>query len=159
MAADKTAYLGRSVERLEDPPLVTGRGRFAADINFPGQLHMRMVRSSYAHAEIVSIDTTQARAMPGVIAVWTAEDIADVGPVDFRADRAAEALKPYRQPVLAKGRVRYVGDPVAAVFAEDAYTAEDAGELVTVEVDELPAVLSTEIRRGNSRPGSPPRPP
>ncbi|MCH9053415.1 MAG: xanthine dehydrogenase family protein molybdopterin-binding subunit, partial [Proteobacteria bacterium] len=144
MAADKTTVLGRSVERLEDPPLVTGRGRFAADISFAGQLHMRVVRSSYAHAEIVSVDTSEARAMPGVVAVWTAQDIADIGPVDFRADRAAEALKPYRQPVLAKGRVRYVGDPVAAVFAEDPYLAEDAAELVVIEVRELPVIVSAD---------------
>ncbi|MCH8096965.1 MAG: xanthine dehydrogenase family protein molybdopterin-binding subunit [Proteobacteria bacterium] len=144
MAADKTAYLGRSVQRLEDPPLVTGQARFAADINFPNQLHMRMVRSSYAHGEIVSIDTSEAQAMPGVVAIWTAIDIADIGPVDFRADRAAEALKPYRQPVLAKGRVRYVGDPVAAVFAEDPYLAEDAAEAVVIEIEELPVIVSAD---------------
>ncbi|MCH7543835.1 MAG: xanthine dehydrogenase family protein molybdopterin-binding subunit, partial [Proteobacteria bacterium] len=144
MAADKTAYLGRSVQRLEDPPLLSGRARFAADISFPGQLHMRMVRSSYAHGEIVSIDTSEARLMPGVVAIWTAEDIADIGPVDFRADRAAEALKPYRQPVLAKGRVRYVGDPVAAVFAEDPYLAEDAAEAVVIEIEELPVIVSAD---------------
>ena len=148
MAADKTAYLGRSVQRLEDPPLISGRARFAADINFPGQLHMRMVRSSHAHGEIVSIDTSEARLMPGVVAIWTARDIADIGPVDFRADRAAEGLKPYRQPVLAKGRVRYVGDPVAAVFAEDPYLAEDAAEAVVVEVDELPVIVSADDRPG-----------
>ena len=144
MAADKTAYLGRSVQRLEDPPLVTGQARFAADINFPNQLHMRMVRSSYAHGEIVSIDISEAQAMPGVVAIWTAEDIADIGPVDFRADRAAEALKPYRQPVLAKGRVRYVGDPLAAVFAEDPYLAEDAAEAVVIEIEELPVIVSAD---------------
>ena len=82
--------------------------------------------------------------MAGVVAVWTAQDIADIGPVDFRADRAAEALKPYRQPVLAKGRVRYVGDPVAAVFAEDPYLAEDAAELVVIEVRELPVIVSAD---------------
>ena len=144
MAADKTAYLGRSVQRLEDPPLVTGQARFAADINFPNQLHMRMVRSSYAHGEIVSIDISEAQAMPGVVAIWTAIDIADIGPVDFRADRAAEALKPYRQPVLAKGRVRYVGDPLAAVFAEDPYLAEDAAEAVVIEIEELPVIVSAD---------------
>ncbi|MCZ6741581.1 MAG: xanthine dehydrogenase family protein molybdopterin-binding subunit, partial [Alphaproteobacteria bacterium] len=103
--------LGQSVERLEDPPLITGRGRFAADINFPHQLHMRVVRSPHAHAEIRGIDTLGALALPGIHAVWTSDDISDIGPVDFRADRSVEALKPYRQPVLAKARVRYVGDP------------------------------------------------
>ena len=109
-------WIGQSVERLEDPPLVRGRGRFAGDIAFPHQLCMRLVRSNHAHGRIVSIDTTEARALPGVVAVWTADDIADVPPIDFREGRI-EKLEPYRQPVLATGRVRFVGDPVAAVFA------------------------------------------
>ncbi|MCZ6637160.1 MAG: xanthine dehydrogenase family protein molybdopterin-binding subunit [Alphaproteobacteria bacterium] len=144
MAVQESGVLGQSVERLEDPPLITGQGRFAADINFPHQLHMRMVRSPHAHARIKSIDTSAALALPGVFAVWTADDIPEIGPVDFRADRAAEALKPYRQPVLATGRVRYVGDPVAAVFAEDNYLAEDAALLVEVEYEELPAIVTVD---------------
>ncbi len=144
---------GHSVQRLEDPPLITGRGRFAADINFPHQLHMRVVRSPHAHAEIRSIDTTQALALPGVYAVWTADDITELGPVDFRADRSAEELKPYRQPVLAKARVRYVGDPVAAVFADDPYLAEDAAELVAIDYSELPAIVSVDDPLGEFSPG------
>jgi carbon-monoxide dehydrogenase large subunit len=135
-----TKWIGQSVERLEDPPLVTGRGRFAGDINFARQLHMRIVRSNHAHANIVSIDAQAARALPGVVAVWTAADIADVPPIDFR-EGPIEKLAPYRQPVLATGRVRYVGEPVAAVFAEDPYVAEDAADLVTMEVEELPVLL------------------
>jgi len=145
--------LGQSVPRLEDPPLITGRGRFAADINFPHQLHMRVVRSPHAHAEIRSIDTQEALALPGIHGVWTAADIPDIGPVDLRADRAAEVLKPYRQPVLAKGRVRYVGDPVAAVFAEDPYLAEDGAELVAVDYAELPAIVSVDDPLGEFAPG------
>ncbi len=141
------------MQRLEDPPLITGRGRFAADINFPHQLHMRMVRSPHAHAEIRSIDTAQALALPGVYAVWTADDIPEIGPVDFRADRSAEELKPYRQPVLAKARVRYVGDPVAAVFADDPYLAEDAAELVAIDYAELPAIVSVDDPLGEFSPG------
>ena len=95
-----TKWIGMPVERLEDPPLVTGRGRFAGDINFARQLHMRIVRSNHAHANIVSIDTEAARALPGVVAVWTAADIADVPPIDFR-EGPIEKLAPYRQPVLA----------------------------------------------------------
>src|SRR6266508_364090 len=79
--------IGQSIERLEDQPLVRGRGCFAADISFPHQLHMRVVRSNHAHGRIVSIDTSAARAMPGVVAVWTAADIADVPPIDFREGR------------------------------------------------------------------------
>jgi carbon-monoxide dehydrogenase large subunit/6-hydroxypseudooxynicotine dehydrogenase subunit gamma len=118
-APGATKWMGMSVERLEDPPLVTGRGRFAADINFHRQLHMRIVRSNHAHANIKSIYTDAARALPGVVAIWTADDIPDVPPVDFR-EGSIESLAPYRQPVLAQHKVRYVGEPVAAVFAEDA---------------------------------------
>jgi aerobic carbon-monoxide dehydrogenase large subunit len=138
-----TRWIGQSVERLEDPPLVTGRGRFAGDINFPRQLHMRIVRSNHAHGNIVSIDMEVARELPGVVAIWTAADIADVPPIDFR-EGPIERLAPYRQPVLATGRVRYVGEPVLAVFAEDAYIAEDAADLITVEIEQLPPLLSAE---------------
>ena len=98
-------WIGKPVERLEDPPLVTGRGRFAADINFARQLHMRVVRSNHAHANITSIYTDAARDVPGVVAVWTADDIADVPPIDFR-EGPIEKLAPYRQPVLAQHKVR-----------------------------------------------------
>jgi aerobic carbon-monoxide dehydrogenase large subunit len=135
--------LGHPVPRIEDPPLVTGRGLFADDVSFPHQLHMRIVRSNHAHARIVSIDTAAARFMPGVVAVWTADDITDIPPIDFR-DPTSDVLKPYRQPVLARGRVRYVGDPIAAVFAENPYIAEDAADLVDVEVEELPIVINAD---------------
>lgn len=146
--AEERKVLGHRVTRLEDRPLVTGHGRYVGDINYPRQLHMRIVRSSHAHGRILSIDSEAARAMPGVVAVWTNDDITELGPVDFRADRAAEMLKPYRQPVLAKGRVRYVGDPVAAVFAEDPYIAEDAAENVVVDVEELPVYMDASATPG-----------
>src|SRR2546423_12544420 len=94
---------------------------------------MRMVGASRAHGNVVSIDTSAAKATKGVVAVWTAADIADVPPVDFREGRI-ERLEPWRQPVLATDRVRYVGEPVAAGFAADPYVAEDAADLVTIEV-------------------------
>ena len=95
---------------------------------------------AHAHGRIVSIDAAAARALPGVFAVWTAADIADVPPIDFR-EGSIPALDPYRQPVLANGRVRYVGEPVAAVFADDPYIAEDAADLVAIEIEELPPLL------------------
>src|SRR5216683_245268 len=144
--------LGRSVPRLEDPALVTGRGRFVGDISFAHQLHMRVVRSPYAHAELRAVDIAAARASPGVVAVWTAADIADLPPIDFR-DPAGEALRPYRQPLLAQGRLRYVGEPVAAVFAADPYLAEDAADLVTVEAEELPPLLDAAGAPGSFAPG------
>ncbi|MCY4548791.1 MAG: xanthine dehydrogenase family protein molybdopterin-binding subunit [Defluviicoccus sp.] len=145
--------LGRPLARIEDPPLVTGRGRFAADIDFPGQLHMRVVRSPHAHAEIRGVDAAAALAAAGVRAVWSSADVADIPPIDFRSDRQVEALKPYRQHVLAQGRVRYVGEPVAAVFAETPYLAEDAAELVALDLDPLPAVVAADAEEGAFAPG------
>ena len=146
--AHERKVLGHSVTRLEDGPLITGRGRYAGDINFPRQLHMRVVRSDHAHGRIVSVDVSAARALAGVVAVWTNDDVRELGPVDFRADRASDALKPYRQPVLARGRVRYVGDPIVAIFAEDPYVAEDAAALVVVTIEELPAYLDVSAPPG-----------
>src|SRR5262245_40766545 len=139
--------VGASVLRLEDAPLVTGRGMFAADVSFPSQLHMRVVRSPVAHGRIVSVETAAAKASPGVVALWTITDIAGLPPIDFRDDRV-EPLIPYRQPLLARNRVRYVGEPVAIVFAEDPYQAEDAAERVTLEIEALPPVLSTDEAPG-----------
>jgi len=136
-------FVGRSVTRLEDAPMLTGRGRYAADVSFSRELHMRVVRSSHAHARIVAIDAGAARELPGCVAVWTSEDVAEIPPIDFRSTRV-QGLEPHRQPVLARDRVRYVGEPVAVVFAEDPYLAEDAADLVTMEVEELPVVLSAD---------------
>ena len=133
-------FVGRSVPRLEDRPLLTGQGRFAADISFPGQWTMRVVRSSVAHGKIKSIDATAALALPGVHAVWTSADVAQLPPIPFRLT-GLKTLEPYRQPVLAKDVVRYVGEPVAVVFAENAYLAEDAAELVEVVVEQRRATL------------------
>jgi carbon-monoxide dehydrogenase large subunit/6-hydroxypseudooxynicotine dehydrogenase subunit gamma len=138
------SWIGASVERLEDWPLVTGRGRFAGDVSFPHQLHMRMVRSAHAYGRLLSIDTAEARALTGVVAIWTAADISDLPPIDFR-DGPNEKLAPFRQPVLARDRVRYAGEPIAAVFATDPYVAEDAAELVEVVIEELDAVTDASL--------------
>jgi carbon-monoxide dehydrogenase large subunit/6-hydroxypseudooxynicotine dehydrogenase subunit gamma len=111
-------FVGRSVTRLEDQPLVTGNGRFAGDISFAGHFLIHVVRSSHAHGRIISIDADAARAVPGVVAVWTSADVTAIPPIDFRLTKI-EGLDPYRQPILATDRVRYVGEPVAAVFAAD----------------------------------------
>jgi CO/xanthine dehydrogenase Mo-binding subunit len=125
--------IGRSLPRLEDPPLLTGQGRFAADISFPGQWIMRVVRSAVAHGEIRSIDASAALALPGVHAVWTHTDIAHIPRIPFRLT-GLKTLEPYQQPILAEGIVRYVGEPVALVFADDAYIAEDAADLVVLDI-------------------------
>jgi len=148
----KPTFVGRSVRRLEDLPLVTGKGAFAADVSFPRQLHMRVVRSAHAHAKLRSIDGAVALAAPGVHAVWTAADVKKIPPIDFRLTRVP-GLEPYRQQVLASDRVRYVGEPIAVVFAGDAYLAEDAAELVSVEAEELPIRLRAEEEPGEFAPG------
>ena len=151
--ASARRVLGHPVPRIEDHPLVTGRGRYAADINFPHQLHMRIVRSSKAHARIVAIDASATLALAGVRAVWTNADIADLSPIDFRGDKSGEGIRPFRQPALARTFVRYIGDPVAAVFAEDPYIAEDAADLVRIELEDLPVVLSASDLPGEFEPG------
>jgi len=142
MGSDRP-FVGRSVTRLEDPPLVTGQGCFAADVSFAHQIHMRVVRSALAHGRITAIETAQALAAPGVVAVWTASDVADIPPIDFRLTRI-EGLEPYRQPILAKDVVRYVGEPVAVIFAADPYGAEDAADLIAVAIDNLPELLAAD---------------
>ena len=151
-AKAKSPWIGQSVTRLEDPPLVAGRGEFAGDINFPHQLCMRIVRSGHAHGRIAALDLSAARALHGVFAVWSATDIAEVPPIDFR-EGSIPALDPYRQPVLAKDLVRYVGEPVAAVFAENPYVAEDAADLVMIEIDELPPLLDAQNAPAEFSPG------
>jgi CO/xanthine dehydrogenase Mo-binding subunit len=136
-------FVGQPVPRLEDLPLLTGQGRFARMVSFPGELHMRVVRSTHAHGQLRSVDTAQARAAPGCVAVWSFADVADVPPIEFRPTRV-KGLEPYRQHLLADDVVRYVGEPVAAVFADDPYRAEDAAELVQLEIQPLVPVLDAE---------------
>jgi carbon-monoxide dehydrogenase large subunit/6-hydroxypseudooxynicotine dehydrogenase subunit gamma len=139
--------IGQSVTRLEDLPLVLGQGQYANDIAFPNQLHMRIVRAPVAHGCIVRVDATEALKLPGVVAVWAHADIAGVPPIQLR-EGTDKQLDPYLQHILAKERVRYVGEPLAAVFADDAYVAEDAAELVDIEIEELPALLDAAAEPG-----------
>ena len=144
--------LGRSLKRHEDRPLLTGQGRFAADIAFADQLHMRVVRSPVAFGRLEAIEVDAARAVEGVAAVWTGADVATIPPIDFRQVRVA-GLEPYRQPILAQDYVRYVGEPLAVVFADDPYRVEDAAELVFAEIDELEPCLDSTGPPGAFLPG------
>ena len=121
-------YIGRSLKRIEDRPLLLGTGTFAADCNWPGQVHMRVVRSPVAFGKILGVDTTEAIRVEGVVAVWTIQDVDDLPPIDFRQMRA-EGLVPYRQWILARDYVRYVGEPVAVVFAKRFGAADSAAEV------------------------------
>jgi carbon-monoxide dehydrogenase large subunit/6-hydroxypseudooxynicotine dehydrogenase subunit gamma len=133
--------VGRSVRRREDDRLLRGAGRFVDDVDRPGQLWMRIVRSSVAHARLLAVDTKRALEVPGVHTVLTAAALEPVPRIPVRLGPFDEPLDAWLQPVLACERVRYVGEPVAAVVAEDPYVAEDAAELVGAELEGLPAVL------------------
>jgi len=133
--------VGRSVRRLEDPRLLRGAGRFVDDVDRPGQVWMRVVRSSSAHGRLLGVDADAARELPGVRAVLTAADLQPVPRIPVRLGPFDEPLDDFLQPVLAAGAVRYVGEPVAVVVADDPYVAEDAAELVVAELEPLPVVL------------------
>ena len=120
--------------------MLLGQGRFAADISFPGQWHMRVVRSNIAHGKLGRIDLSAALKLPGVHAVWTHADVAHVPAIPFRLT-GLKTLEPYQQPVLAKDVVRYVGEPVAVVFADNAYLAEDAADLIELSIEPMPATM------------------
>ena len=132
--------IGRSLPRLEDRLLLTGRGSFAADMTFPGEWIMRVVRSPVAHGVIRSINDLEARALPGVHAVWSHKEVAHLPPIPFRLT-GLQTLEPYRQPILAHRVVRYVGEPVALIFAEDPYIAEDAAELLELDIEARQPVM------------------
>lgn len=151
------SWVGRSVPRLEDPRLLTGNGRFIDDLDLPGQVYMRVVRSPIAHGRIVSIDTTAAAQLSGVLAVLTAATLPPGLRIPIRLavdprwlvaldppDATQRELADFLQPILADEFVRYVGEPLAAVVAIDPYIAEDAAELVFAEIEPLPAVTDAE---------------
>ena len=130
--------IGSSVRRHEDPPLLAGRARYVADIRLPGMLTMVVVRAPVAHGTLRSIDCSEARRLPGVEAVFTAEELSEsLGGVPRIPPRVSfdGTVVPYLQPVLAHDRVRYVGEPMALVVARDRYVAEDAAELVFADID------------------------
>jgi aerobic carbon-monoxide dehydrogenase large subunit len=133
--------IGRHEPRREDARLVTGRGRYIDDIAVPGALHACFVRSPHAHARIVSIDTAEALAMPGVVAVYTGRDI-ERHTTRQRMAPPIEGLQPMESDTLPIDKVRFQGDPVACVIATDRYLAEDAAERVAVEYEVLPAVAT-----------------
>ena len=136
-------YVGASVKRSEDPRILTGRGRYIDDVQLPGMLHAAFVRSTTAHANITSVDVDEARALPGVVAVYTGDDMQallspSAPPLSMFPGMPAPAFS-----ILATDKVRLVGDPIALVVAESRYVAEDAAELVEVDYDELTPIASS----------------
>jgi aerobic carbon-monoxide dehydrogenase large subunit len=143
--SDAARFVGQSVRRKEDPRLLTGRGQYVGDVELPGMLHAAFVRSPYASAQIVSIDTAEARELPGVIDVFVAEDLTAVGQRDTVTGKGKAPFPP-----LATQTVLFVGDPVALVIAETRAAAEDGAELVVVDYEPGTPVVTVDdaLREG-----------
>ncbi len=134
MAARGTTVIGHSVPRLESRDKVTGRAEYIHTMRIPGMLHAKVFRSAVSQGRIKSIDTADAAAVPGVFGVYTGEDILKVIPEPYYGPAFHD------QPILALGKVHYVGEPVAVVLAEDPHVAEEAAQLIYADYEELPAV-------------------
>jgi len=149
--------VGQPVRRKEDDTLVRGKGKYTDDFSLPGQTYAWMVRSSHAHGIIKGIDTLAAKAMPGVLGVWTGSDLAAANYKPFVCglplkSRDGSALLQTNRMPLATDKVRFVGDPIAFVVAETIAQARDAAEAVEVDIEELPAVTNAAEA---ARPGAP----
>ncbi len=149
--------VGQPVRRKEDDTLVRGKGTYTDDINLPGQAYAWIVRSSHAHGLIKNIDVEAARAMPGVLGVWTGKDLASAGYTPFSVglplkNRDGSPLLQTNRLPLMTDKVRFVGDPVAFVVAETLAQARDAGEAVVVDIEPLPSVTSA---GDAAKPGAP----
>ena len=125
-------YIGSRIKRKEDVRLLRGVGKYVGDIHRVGMVHAAILRSTYAHARIVKIDSAEAVKLPGVIGVLTAAEMPEVKTIPMRTG-VIPGLERSQQTPIATTKVRYVGDPVAVVVAEDRYIAEDALELIDVE--------------------------
>ena len=134
-------FVGQAVKRTEDPRFLTGSGNFVDNMNLAGQARAAMVRSPYAHATIRGVDASKALALPGVVAVIVGQDLVDAGINGLPVGWLLDGLKTPDHLSIAVGKVRHVGEIVAAVIAEDRYLAEDATGLVKVDYEVLPAVM------------------
>ena len=156
VAFDMNKYgVGQPVRRTEDPVLVQGQGQYTDDLSLPGQAYAVFVRSRNGHGVIKSIDTSAAKGMPGVLAVYTGQDLAGYGTmkcvVPFKNRDGSEMKKPPRHS-MHTDKVRFVGDPIAVVVAETLMQAKDAAEAVAVDIAELPSV--TKLSEA-AKPGAP----
>ncbi len=139
------AMVGAPIKRREDPRLITGQATYVDDIKLLGMLHMAVLRSPYGHARIVSINTQAVRELPGVTAVYTAEDLrGKVGNIVIAAPIGHIAEGMGVRSALAEGKVRFYGDPVAVVIADSPYTARDALDLIEIDYEPLPAAIDVE---------------
>jgi carbon-monoxide dehydrogenase large subunit len=143
MGARRDTFVGQPIPRVEDARLLTGRGTFVDDIDAPGLVHAAILRSSRAHGRIVAIDARGARGRPGVHGIITARDIgSDIPTIPVRM-APTDGQARFLQPVIASGKVRFVGEPLAVVLADTRAQAEDALEFIVVEIEELAPVADT----------------
>ncbi len=142
--ATQPRLFGSSIKRREDPRLITGRGNFTDDIKLPGTTYAAFVRSPYAHARIRSIDIAAAKAVPGVVAVFTGKDLVGSGVKPLPCGWLLPGIKVPPHMPLAADKARYMGDAVAVVIAENPYLAKDGAEQVVVDYEPLPAVAAGE---------------
>jgi aerobic carbon-monoxide dehydrogenase large subunit len=153
MNAPQDGFIGQSVKRREDARFLTGRGQYTDDILLPRQTYGVFVRSAYAHARLNKVDTAAAAAAPGVLGVYTGEHFKDVGglPCGWLINSTdGRPMKEPKHPILAHGKVRYVGDALALVVAETLAEAKAAAALVEVDYEELPAVADTATAAGHA---------
>ena len=140
-----TTYTGQPIKRFEDPKLVSGQGSYVDDIKLPGLLHAAILRSPHAHARINRIDVSQAQQAPGVAVVISVDDlegvISDLAPRAMSGEWQIDEFNPPQQPALAKDKVRYVGQPVVVVMADEASQTRDALDLIQVEYEPLEPIM------------------
>jgi len=136
----KNTFIGAAIERREDLRFVRGRGQYVDDLSPEGLLHAVILRSAVAHGHIRAIDASAATKIPGVHAVITAKDMGERPPIIPMRLQPLPDFKPFEQPVIAAGKVRYVGEPIAVVLADNAAIGEDALEAIAVDIAPLPAV-------------------
>ena len=136
--------MGSSVLRKEDYRFITGRGKYTDDINHSNQLHAYFLRSPVAHANLISVDIESAKSSPGVVAIYTSKDIDASLPCGWEAP-TKPGTPPMHEPpwpVFAKDKIRFVGEMIAVVIAETVNQAKDACDLINIEYEDLPAVVS-----------------
>jgi len=147
-------WVGQAVQRVEDERLLKGEGQYVADLTREGMLHAAIVRSSVPHGRLRAIDFSKAKTMAGVHAILTAADIerslGRLPKIPMRQD-AVDTVVPFFQPVIAKDKVRYVGEPVAVVVADTAAHARDAADTVALDIEALPVVADADAAEGAVR--------
>jgi xanthine dehydrogenase molybdopterin-binding subunit B len=151
----KNTFIGTPMERREDLRFLRGRGEYVDDVQMPGVVYAVMLRNAVGHGRIVGIDITEALGMPGIHAILTAEDLPGGSVIIPTRVMPLPEFKPFEQPVLAREKVRYVGEPIAMVLADSIALGEDALSAITVDIEQLPPVADWTDAQENSNPRRP----